>query len=403
MTLTIATETPAFDGITRRKGLLTLLSGAMLLAGCGGGGGDGVAAVGGGGTGSLSVGPISGIGSIIVNGVRYEDAFARVLDDDGAPRNRGELKLGMMVRVKGKAKSRKADKTDEAEEISFGSELLGPIDSIPSPQTSPATLVVLGQTVQISATTIFEEGLTLASLAVGNIVEVHGFVDPDPVSNRLVATRIERKVANVTAFKLQGRISNYSATTLQIGKLIINFASADISGGFTLANDLLVRVRLTTTTTGTRTAVRIRRVEAETEDCDEAEVKGTITDFATSAKFSVNGLLVDAGGISVPAGLKNGDRVEVKGSLVKGVLVAKKVELENENDQFKFELHGKVSAKTETSFTLTSKGNIVVKVTFTVGVLEGFTQAGLRDGDNIEVKGVALPDGSIKATRIKPD
>ena len=399
MTLTIATETPAFDGITRRKGLLTLLSGAMLLAGCGGGGGDGVAAVGGGGTGSLSVGPISGIGSIIVNGVRYEDAFASVLDDDGARRTRDELKLGMMVRVKGKAKSRKADKTDEAEEISFGSELLGPIESIQNAQTTAATLLVLGQTVQITATTVFDDGLTLTPLAVGNIVDVHGFVDP--VSKRLVATRIERKLlAEVTAFKLQGKISTLTATTFKLGELAITFDASTNLGNLTLSAGLLVRVRLEPVL-ATRKAIKIRKVEAETEDCDEAEVKGTITDFTSSAKFSVNGLLVDAGGILVPEGLKNGDRVEVEGRLVKGVLVAKKVELENENDQLKFELHGKVSAKTETSFTLTSKGNIGVKVTFTVGVLEGFTQAGLRDGDNIEVKGVASLDGSIKATRIK--
>lgn len=404
MTMNIATKTSTFDGITRREGLLTLLSGAMLLAGCGGGGGSGdVAAVGGGGTGSLSVGPIAGIGSIIVNGVRFEDSLARVLDDDGVLSGRDKLKLGMMVRVKGKAKSRKADRTDDAEEISFGSELLGPIDSIPSPQTTPATLVVLGQTVQIPATTIFEDDLTLATLVAGNIVEVHGFVDP--VNNRLVATRIERKLlADVKAFKLQGKISNFNATTLQIGTLIINFASADISGGLTLANDLLVRVRLTTTTTGTRTAVRIRKVEAETEDRDEAEVKGMITDFTSSAKFSVNGLLIDAGGISVPAGLKIGDRVEVEGRLEKGVLVAKKVELENENDPSKFELHGTVSAKTANSLTLTSSGSIVVKVIFTIGEVEfvnGLTEAGLRDGVKLEVKGVASPDGRIKATSFK--
>ena len=407
MTLTIATETPAFDGITRRKGLLTLLSGAMLLAGCGGGGGDGVAAVGGGGTGSLSVGPISGIGSIIVNGVRFEDAFAKVLDDDGTPRKRGELKLGMMVKVKGKAISRTGDTASaDCDEITFGSELLGPIDRIPSPQTTPATLVVLGQTVQITANTIFEERLTLASLAVGEIAEVHGFVDPD--TNVMTATRIERKpLAEVKAFKLQGSISNLNATTLQIGTLVISFASADISGGLTLANGLLVRVRLTkTTTTGIQTAVRIRKVELETEDRDEAEVEGIITALnpTSTTQFSVNGLPVNASGTTVPARLQVGNRVEVEGRLVNGVLVARKVERKDkdENEIREFELHGTVSGRTATSLTLTSSGKIVVTVSFTSGVfVNGLTDAGLRDGDKIEVKGVASLDGSIKATRIK--
>ena len=130
-----------------------MLAGALTLAGCGGGGG-GVAGggVGGGGTGSLSVGPISGIGSIIVNGVRFDDSIARVLDEDGGSHDRSELKLGMMVRVKGKAVSRTADTASaDADEISFSSALLGPIDSIDA--TSNKTLVVLGQKVQITPST----------------------------------------------------------------------------------------------------------------------------------------------------------------------------------------------------------------------------------------------------------
>ena len=412
MTLTIATETPAFDGITRRKGLLTLLSGAMLLAGCGGGGGgDGVAAVGGGGTGSLSVGPISGIGSIIVNGVRFNDSLARVLDDDGAPRNRDELKLGMMVRVKGKAISRTADTASaDCDEITFGSELLGPIDRIPSPQTTPATLVVLGQTVQITANTIFEERLTLATLTVGDIAEVHGFVDP--VTNVMTATRIERKdLAKVKAFKLQGKISDFAAPNFKLGGLAIAFDAFTNLGNLTLIAGLLVRVRLEPVLTApgiTRKAIKIRAVEAETEDRDEAEVEGIITALnpTSTTQFSVNGLPVNASGITVPAGLQVGNRVEVEGRLVNGVLIAKKVERKgnDENEIREFELHGTVSGRTATSFTLTSSGKIVVKVSFTSGVfVNGLTDAGLRDGDKIEVKGVALPDGSIRATRIKRD
>lgn len=398
-----AHDTLALPGITRREGLLTLLASAMALAGCGGGGG-GVAAVGGGGTGSFSSGPISGMGSIIVNGVRFDDSMAKVLDDDGTLHSRNDLKLGMMVRVKGKPNSRKPDNTDSADEISFGSELLGPIDSI---DMSAKTLVVLGQTVQITASAIFEDGLTLSVLAVNDIVEVHGFVDP--ATNSLVATRIERKLlVNVKAFKLQGTVSalDTSAKTFGIGTLTISYASvatADLPTN--LANGLLVRVRLATTpTTGTRTAIRVRAVEAEVKDRDEAEVEGMVTDFTSSARFSVNGQPVDASGTAVPAGLKLGSRVEVEGSLVNGVLVAKKVQLKDEDEKREFELHGIVSNKTLTSlsFTLTSSGGIVVKVVFTIDVKfdDGLTAATLRDGLKLEVKGVALPDGTIQATRI---
>ncbi|NMM11065.1 MAG: hypothetical protein HHJ16_12455 [Polaromonas sp.] len=398
-----AHKTPAFPRITRREGLLTMLAGALTLAGCGGGGGGGVAGVGGGGTGSLSVGPISGIGSIIVNGVRFDDSIARVLDEDGGSHDRSELKLGMMVRVKGKAVSRTADTASaDADEISFSSTLLGPIDSI---DTTVKTLSVLGQKVQITLSTIFEDNLSLAILQLSDVVEVHGLVDPG--TNTLVATRIERKLlVNVNAFKLQGTVSalDSAAKTFKIGTLIINYAAtADVPAN--LANGLLVRVRIATTpTTGTRTALRVRAVIAESEDHDEAELEGTITDFTSSSKFSVNGLLVDASGATVPAGLGLGVRVQIEGSLVRGVLVAKKVKLEDENDQSKFELHGIVFNRTPTSltFTLKSSGGIVATVTLTSGVKfgAGITLAGLVNGVKLQVKGFALPDGSIQATSI---
>ena len=406
----------ASSGITRRSGLLlTLLSSAMVLAGCGGGGDGGSASpsigagpVGGGGTGSLSVGSISGIGSIILNGVRYDDSLARVLNDDGELRDRKELKLGMIVRVKGKIKARKADKTDEAEEIRYGSDLLGPIDS-GSINVTAQTFKVLGQNVQITATTIFEDGLTFAALAENNIVDVYGFVDP--VLGLMTATRIERKVlANVKVFKLQGRINLLTATTFQIGTLVIGF-TADVSPArLILSNGLLVRVRLATLPiTGTRTALRIRPVEFEFEDYNEAEVKGTITEFTSPARFSVNGLQIDASNITLPAGLKLGARVEVEGRLVKGVLVAKKVELEDEQDLLKFELQGTVSNLTTEPgrifFTLTSSGGISAKVTVVIAevIFENqLSAASLRDGIRLEIKGIALPDGTIRATRIKP-
>ena len=400
-----ALNTPVADGITRRDGLmLTLLGGALTLAGCGGGGGS--AGVGSGGTGSFSAGPITGFGSIIVGAVRFDDSTASsILDiDDDNTDLRGKLRLGMMVRVKGKPKN--GDRAD-ADSIEVRSELLGPIDSINTSAT-PNTLVVLGQTVQISASTVFEDGLAgLPALSPGNIVEVHGFVDP--VTHRLTATRIERKLlVNVKAFKLQGTVkalvNTSTVKTFQIGPLTISFAApVNIPASLVLANDMLVRVRLATTpATGTRTALKIRAVELEDEhkNRDEAEVEGTITAFTSSSKFSVNGLPVDASGASVPTGLKLGDRVEVEGRLVNGVLVAKKVKLEDENDQLKFELHGIIGSLNTSGKTFVLRG-ITIDFSGSVVFLKG-TLSALETGRSVEVKGVASTPGTntIKATRI---
>ena len=395
------TTTPSADGLNRRDALLlTVLASAVSLAGCGGGASSGgaVAGVSSGGTGSFSTGPISGFGSIIVGGVRFDDSKASsIVDIDDDNRDlRGQLKLGMVVRVKGKPKN---GTSADAETIEVRSELLGPVDSV---DTTNKLLKVLGQMVNVTATTFFEVGRSgLASLANNDMVEIHGFVDPE--NNAITATRIERKLlANVKAFKLQGNISAFDAIakTFKIGTLVIGFSTPiDVPTSLVLANGLLVRVRLEPTlATGTRKALKIRLVEVEIAERDEAEIEGTISVFTSTSRFSVNGQPVDASGGVVPAGLKVGDRVGVDGSLVKGILVAKQVKLEDENDTLKFELHGTVGSLDPTKKTFVLRG---VTVDFSNATFTNGLASGLKDGISIEVKGIASANGSsVTATRI---
>lgn len=391
--------------ISRRDALaLTLLASALSLAGCGGGGsgadGDGnVAGVSSGGTGSF--GSISGLGSIIVAGVRFDDSTAstiRNVDDDTDLR--GQLKLGMVVRVRGEPKSSDGLRAD-AESIEVSSNLLGPIDSI---DRTAMTLLVLGQTVRISTATIFEDGLTgLAALNVGDIVEVHGFSEP----TTLAATRVEKKLlGNVRAFKLQGAVRNLkdAARTFAVGPLTIGFGSADL-GGVVLGDGLLVRVQISTTIDASpRTAIKIRADELAFRDVDEAEVEGTISSFTSSSQFSVNGVPVNAGGAAVPAGLALGSLVEVEGSLVGGVLIARKVELEDASDPLKFELHGTISALNTAAKTFVLRG-VTVSYSGTVRFGDGIAADLSNVGSQaIEVKGLLSADGTqVSATEIRLD
>ena len=68
---------------------------------------------------AYAAGPVSGFGSVIVNGVRYDDSAALVQDDDGAPSSRDRLKLGWMVEVEAAAVDRAAG-TGRALRIRFG-------------------------------------------------------------------------------------------------------------------------------------------------------------------------------------------------------------------------------------------------------------------------------------------
>ncbi len=70
-----------------------------MLGGCGGG----VDSGGTGGASTYASGPINGFGSIVVNGVHFDDSTGSISDDDGNARNRSDLQLGMVVETRGAA------------------------------------------------------------------------------------------------------------------------------------------------------------------------------------------------------------------------------------------------------------------------------------------------------------
>ena len=396
-------STAAKKGITRREGLmLTLLSSALVLAGCGGGGGGTTAASG--VAGSSASGAITGFGSIIVGGVHYDDSTATsIKDDDGVSKSSSDLKLGMVVKIKGgKTSNDGISIKASCDSIEVHSELQGPIDAGSKTATS---FKVLGQTVEISATTFFDDGLTFASLATGNVVEVYGFINP--LNNTMAATRVELK-PNANKFKLQGAISalNTASKTFSIGTLTISYLTAELPASLTLANNLVVRVRLAITPlTGTRTALKIRAAEDKHDDIDEAEVEGIITAFTSTSLFSVNGLPVNASAAIFEDGTTGvvlGARVEVEGRVVNGILVAKKVEVEDDEDDedmFKFELHGLVSELNTTAMTFRLRG-VPVSYTATTPFTDGLTRDNLANGSKVEVKGTLLDGNTVLATEI---
>lgn len=382
--------------LRRWVGVLSAVLAAGIVIACGGGGGGSGATA----ASALSAGPITGFGSVIVNGVRFNDDNASVSDDDGNDM-RDKLKLGMFATVKG---SLDDGISGTASSVVVGGELQGPVEG--TPNAGSKTFVVLGQTVEVTGSTIFDESLStgFASLATTPIVEVHGVLNP--VTNRLQATFIEKKT-NPSSFKIQGLVKtlNAGSKTFSIGAIRINYSSTqDVR--VTLANDVLVRVRLQPQTPAPAewVATRIRAPESNTEDRDEAEVEGTVTSFTNTATFSVNGIAVDASGASFPkgsTGIAVGTRVEVKGSVRSSVLVATRVKLEDDNDvdKMEFELHGTVSGRTATSFVVRG-----VTVNFTPGVIVG-SPASLINGARVEVKGQAADSSgsstTITAVRIK--
>jgi hypothetical protein len=139
------------------------------------------------------------------------------------------------------------------------------------------------------------------------------------------------------------------------------------------------------------------------EDKDEAEVEGIITTFTSTASFSVNGLPVNASNAAFPdgtAGVVLGARVEVEGAIVNGVLVASKVELEDDHNEDRNELNGTISALNTSAKIFVVRG-VTVHYSATTAFKDG-TEANLANGRQVEVKGALSADGMrVEASSIE--
>ena len=398
------------------------IAATLLLTACGGGGND-AASTNGTNADLVSQGVISGFGSVIVNGVRFDDSKAKIEDEDeeeNSTRSKDDLRLGMVVNINGSS----AGTTGTASVISFGSTLKGPVQSIASstvPSGTPTTtttaagshtLVILGQTVLIGAWTVFDPVSLpngFASIAAGNVLEVHGHLSPS--LNRLVATRISKE-NNANAYKITGNVSSLNAASqsFKIGTETFSYANIDPQKlRVTLADGLTIKMRLATVqaTTGTWTATRIKAAKKAMPDRIKAEIEGLITAFTSATSFSVNGLAVDASNASFPKGtatLALGVRVEVKGTVIDGKLVASVVKTEDrdrgEDEDNEIELHGNLSALDTTAKTFMLRG-LTVSYAGNVSFQRGLA-SNLVNGASVEVKGQSSGGGTtVQATRIK--
>jgi len=377
---------------------------ALAVVGCGGGGG-----VDSGGTGvttSYASGAITGFGSVIVRGVRYDDTLATVMDDEGRSRSRDDLRLGMTTEIRGSAIT--VDGTGAsvatAAHIAFGSELLGTVDRVDVPGSR---LVVMGQNVDVSPATVFDDSSLsggLAALAPGDVVEVYAFFDAATVRYR--ATRIERKGA-VTAFKLRGVVSllDTTARAFNIGNERISYAAFAGDLPANLANGNFVRVRLQTAQVGGVWNVSsLGSGVREPDDGDDVRLEGLISAFTSPTAFSVDGVAVNASGITAPAGLALGARVEVEGTARGGILVADKLKIksDDESDSQEFQLRGDITSVDAANLRFVLRGvTVVYSVVAPATDFRDGTPADLAIGVQVEARGVLSAGGTqLLATRV---
>lgn len=384
------------------KALAVAVAVALGLAACGGGGGGGgtgdTAASGtpvlaSATTGAFSQGTITGFGSIVVNGVRFDESTATITDDAGNRSTAAALGLGMRVEVDHGSivTAGSATATATAGAVRFGSLVLGKVSA---KDAAASSLTVLGQVVDVTPSTVFDSTLSagLSAVAVGSLVEVHGVVDA--ATGHITATRVEAE-ASATGYKLRGTVAALDSTakTFQIGGASISYAGlAPSAVPSTLANGVTLRVQLATAQTGglwVATSLGVKT--GKPADLTTVQVRGAVSAFTSATAFSVDGLAVDASAATFPdgkTGLVLGAAVEVKGAMANGVLVATQVELETrhqDDDDRRWQLFGAITAADATAKTVVVRGVTVTYGDATTYV--GGTVADLRVGHKVHVKG----------------
>ncbi len=385
-------------------GLMGMMGLAGLLAACGSDGAPSVSASGSGsgsGSGSASAsGTITGFGSVIVNGKRF-DTSSSSFTVDGQSGSQSDLKVGMTVTVNGSfnGTQRSADAVFQKDAVE------GLVQSVAADGLS---LIVMGQTVLVDNTTLIDDnipGRNLLNLVSGtDHVEVNGHIRPNGV---IQATFIENKLINVTP-EVRGFVTNHNdgAKTFQIGSLTVNYATALISDmpvpNSSNWNGLLAEAKGTvfTTTTTTLTATK---VEPENRgvgnQVDEFEMEGYVTQVRGAGDFLIGNTRVQTTGNTEFRGgtideIAIGTKLSAEGRWANGILTAKHVKF-----HASVRLEGDIASNSGTALTLVGLSGVTVQVDSQTE-FNNTSLAGLSIGDHIGVRGRVSGNHSVTATRV---
>jgi hypothetical protein len=360
------------------------------------------------------IGPITGFGSVITNGVQFDTASATVMMD-GEPGIVSDLRVGMVVAIRGTI----GTTTDaaRASEIAFIDDAEGPVSSI---DRAAGSFILLGRTILVDELTVFED-VTFETLAAGNVVQVSGLLRSQ---ERVQATHVHR-IADAYAagmtMEVKGVISGLDIGNqrFNIGTQSCDYSAAVLElDGADLADGMYVEVSSTTPIAGGDMLLnRIRARDRDRDryrlcaaDCD-FELVGYVTSFVSATEFDVDGHPVTTTSSTVYVNgtvdsLALDVKLAVDGTLdAAGVLVA---------EQVVFRLPSLVEIKADVENLLAGYGLVrllgIDVQTNEFTLFRDQTTAGPREfgfddlaiGDRLEIRAV-LDAGSVIAARLERD
>ena len=303
-----------------RRAWLAMTATGMAVSGCGGGSVLGLSVPGTGGTGIVAQGPITGFGSVILNGIKFDDNAASVTLD-GLAALPADLRLGMAATVQGQRGS--TSTSAFAQQIQVWSVAQGGVTQINGNQLS-----VAGMTLQAGVNTVCDGFTSVAALSPGQAVKAWG----------------TQATADGTAWNLSRLALVASATVVTTGLLsvtddgyYVNFFLLTGSLPAGLKAGQLVRVQGTTAGAGLQVAsVVVLSAASGGLQTGDVNLDGVITAVNSSTSFSIGSTRVNmASATLTPSNLQIsvGVHVQVQGFWQNGQVMAETVALDNDDAQ----------------------------------------------------------------------
>ena len=369
--------------IVASSGIALLLT---ALAGCGGSGGSDTPAAPSppSATDQTTVGQITGFGSIYVNGIEFDTNGASYEVDDAVASDDDALAVGMVVKVEG---SVNADgRTGTALKVEYDDDVEGVVEQLgPGMDETTKTFVVMGVTVVADASsTNFKSddpSFSFDTIADGDVVEVSGDYGDE---GSLYATYIEEQDADDNEYEAKGTIDNWDFTAnfdlilLNGSRLAVTLADGAEIPSVPIEDGQFVEVEGTffdpTADPKILTATKVELEDDDRLDDDdnEVEVEGMLSHDSTSDTWSVKGieLSFSENPEYKPVSLEGmiddlsaaGMTVEVEGTRVGDALQVEKIELEEDELEFKADVQAKAADGTLTLSFGAAEGTVAVIV-----------------------------------------
>jgi hypothetical protein len=314
-----------------------LLASTAALAGCGGGGSGNLAGAlpGTGGTGIGVQGTITGFGSVIVNGTKFDDSGASIYLD-GVPLNSSDLRVGMVANINGSVDSGgTSGRASRIDVWSIASGLVVPL------AVTASGFSMVGMQFIIDSATSFEGIANLAAITSDTPVAVWG-VQASANAQSWRATRV--KVLTVPPTTIVSTGLFVASTQTLNGMHCIGNA---VNG---MADGLLLRVEgVLDSGTGVLVVSKATAMGAEQRIASSGlvELEGVVTAFTNAMRFAVGTVTVDAStamvsGASQTLGVNSA--VEVQGRLQNGVLIASQLDIKGSSAPVQVDITGVVDS-----------------------------------------------------------